>query len=152
MPPIELGISQEEMRDLSIIKPVPDGTYEFVVDHIDYLNLDDQGDQIDSSKRPGMVWWLKIINNPAYPNKMLRYYTPLSWRTPHGEIETSGIGFLNDILTVLKVSLQGSQLPDREFFYGKGGVLKTTQKPRSNDPELIDNVIKMIVPKKGTVS
>ena len=131
--PIELGIGQEQMDKESQVPPVADGTYEFVIDHVDVGNT--------LEGRPQLTWWLKILNRVEYPNRMLRYNTPLPWKDSKGEIDTSGVSFLNSILKAVGVQVVGTQSPDAPAYQGMTGTMRVSQKKRKDNPDLIDNVV-----------
>lgn len=154
MSPIDLGLNQEQLEKEARPPLIPDGTYEFMVDHIDEFHLNPDGTPTNTG-RPRWVWWLRIINRPDL-NRMARYSTPLTWRDPNGELITSGIGFLHDILGGTGVRLQGTSLAQKETYYGRTGVMSIGHKPRPkqdpNDPEeeeIIDNTVRIVVKRKG---
>jgi len=152
---IDLGLNQDQMEHLSRPPLVPDGSYEFTVDHIDELNLNPDGTP-DGLARPRLVWWLRVINRPDI-NRMVRYSTPLPWKDPKtGEIITSGIGFLNDILSGINVQLSGTKLAPKETYYGRTGIMKLGQKIRAKvnpaDPEeeeVIDQSVRIVTKRRG---
>jgi hypothetical protein len=154
---IDLGLNQEQLEKEARPPLIPDGTYEFMVDHIDEFHLNPDGTPTNDG-RPRWVWWLKIINRPDL-NRMARYSTPLTWRDPNGDLITSGIGFLHDILVGTGVRLQGTSLAQKETYYGRTGVMSVGHKPRAkadpNDPneeEVIDNTVRIVVKRRGGVS
>lgn len=153
---IDLGLNQEQMEQLSRPPLIPDSTYEFAVDHIDEINLNPDGTPTGEG-RPRWVWWLRIVNNPSVPNRMARYSTPFPWKDPKsGEIVTSGIGFLNDILAGIKAQISGTKLAQKETYYGKTGTMavghKTRAKMNPEDPEeeeIIDQTVRIITKRRG---
>lgn len=151
---IELGLNQEQLEKEARPPLIPDGTYEFMVDHIDEFYLNPDGSPTNE-RRPRWVWWLKIINRPDV-NRMARYSTPLTWRDAEGQLVTSGIGFLHDVLTGTGIKLMGTTLASKETYYGRTGVMAVGHKPRNkadpNDPEeeeIIDNTVRIVVKRRG---
>lgn len=152
---IELGLNQEQLEKEARPPLIPDGNYEFMVDHIDEFHLNPDG-TFTNTGRPRWVWWLKIINRPDV-NRIARYSTPLTWRDSSGELITSGIGFLHNILAGTGVRLQGTSLAQKETYYGRTGVMNIIHKPRAkanpNDPdeeEIIDNEVRIVVKRRSS--
>jgi hypothetical protein len=141
MSPIELGIGWGEMEKEARGKPLPDATYEFIVDHID--------EQETAAGRPRWIWFLKVINHPQYNGRTVRYGTPLPWTDSSGQKDTSGIAFLFRMINGCGKQIMGTQLPDKEFFYGAGGFMKVKGVPDRNDPDTIYNEAAIVQPKKA---
>ena len=155
---IELGLSQAELEKEARPPLIPDGTYEFLVERIDEFHLNPDGTPTGDG-RPRWVAFLKIINRPDISNRSARYSMPLTWKDNSGQLITSGIGFLHDFLSGTGSQLQGTQLPPKETFYGRQGVMKIGAKPRAkvdpsdpNEEEIIDNTVRIVVKRKGGVS
>ncbi|MCZ7405408.1 MAG: DUF669 domain-containing protein [Candidatus Methanoperedens sp.] len=115
--PIDLGLEYDAAEKESKMEPVIPGTYEFMVDRIDEGNTKDG--------RPQWTWWLKIVNNPTYPNRVLPYNTVFPWIDPAtGQRDTKGIGLLVAVGDGIGSKWVGTILPDKETFYGKGGFVR----------------------------
>jgi len=140
MSPIELGIGWGEMEKESRGKPLPDGTYEFIVNRIDESET--------AAGRPRWIWYLQVINHPSLNGRTVRYGTPLPWVDHSGQKDASGVAFLFRILNGIGKQIMGTQLPDKESFYGAGGFMKVKGVPDRNDPDVIYNEAAIVQPKK----
>jgi len=152
MSPVELGIGFDELDDLSRPALVPDGTCEYSIAAVD-------DSPVQQSGRPQWRFRLKVINRPDLPNSSLFSYAQLPWIDP----DTKQWDYANTFTIVDIVKQAGIQVsqpnPDptgatfygipREVFVGKTGVMKVGHKPRKDDPDTIDNTVRIVTKKKG---
>ena len=140
-PPIDLGLSYEQAEEQSKFELIPDGTYEFSVDSCE--------DRIYESGRPALNWKLRLEDAGEFTGRTVFYSTPRPWINPEhpGEVDNSMIALLLNLCKAVRMTWRGTQLPEKESFYGMRGTCKIGHKPRKNDPETIDNTVKMVVPK-----
>lgn len=71
---LEVGYTFEGSEKAMKITPIAPATYEFAVDRIDDGNT--------AEGRPRWLVWLKVINDPNYPNRTLPYNAVLPWIEP----------------------------------------------------------------------
>ena len=140
MSPIELGIGWEEMGKESRGKPLPDATYEFVVDHVDVTET--------AAGRPRWVWYCRVINHPTLSGRIVRYGTPMPWTDKSGQKDTSGVAFLYRMLNGIGRPMIGTQIDEPVSYAGAGGFMKVKGVPDRNDPDTIYNEAAIVQPKK----
>lgn len=141
--PIDLGIDFEEFEKMSLPPLITPGKYEFQVE----TRADETTTMIG---RPMWVFYLKIINRPDIPNRSLRYSCQLPWLdVSTGKMDYSNTFALLNLIHGTGLEVRGSQLPDKEVFFGRMGVMTVDQKPRKNDPEMIDNTASIVTKRKG---
>jgi len=145
--PIDLGIGFEELEKLAKPALIPDGTYEFVVEKV-------EDSPVQQSGRPQWRFQLKIINRPDIVNRSVFYYTQLPWIDPDTKAWDYSMTFgLVNIINGTGMTVQGTQLADKEVFQGRTGVMKIghrTRKGTENDPEpTIDQSVAIVTKRKG---
>lgn len=162
---IETGITFDDLERESRPPLVDDGLYEFQVVEI--------VEKTTSEGRPRWNWKLQIMNSPNYNNRSLFYGTPMPWIKQDGSLDTSGAGFLINILNGTgkrfdgQIPLPGSSFgnnlyPPKELFYGGVGIMNVTKKARKKqnpaDPEeeeIFDNDVRIVTKRRnsgGTVA
>lgn len=140
---IDLGIDFEQAEKESRPPLIPDGKYEFLVQDIQEVTT--------QAGRPSLRWWLQIINRPDVVNRRLPYNTPLPWIDPSSkERDASGLGLLVGVIDAIGARWSGTTLPDKETFFGRTGVMTVSQRPNRNDPEQLENQVRMVSKRKAT--
>ena len=137
MSPIELGIDFDELEKISRPKPIPNGEYEFIVDA--------RADESTTSEgRPMWIFYLKVMNRPDIGDRSVRYPCLLPWRNPAtGQMDYTNCFALVDLINGTQMIIQGKQIPDKEAFFGRTGVMNVTQKPRKGEEDVVDNVARI---------
>ncbi len=143
--PIDLGMEFDEFEKLSQPPPVPPATYEFVVDsRAEEANT--------TSGRPMWIFYLKIINRPEFVNRSIRYSCLMPWDDPAtGQKDLSNTFNIVNLIRGTAMEVHGSQIPDKEYFFGRSGVMNVIQKPRKGDPEIINNQATVVTKRRGAV-
>lgn len=143
--PIDLGIDYDAAEKESRPPIIVDGTYEFLVDHID------EGNTLEG--RPSWTVWLKIVNKPEYPNRLVPYRIYFPWTDPaNGQPDRSGLYLLVNFIDGIGERWTGTILPDKEVFYGKGGFMRIGHRPNRQDPEVNENTVAVVRAKRTRVS
>jgi len=143
MAPLELGIEFDELEKMSRPPLIPDGTYEFVVDSR-------AEDSATGEGRPMWVFYLKIVNRPDIGERSIRYSCLLPWIDPiKQQWDYSATFAIVDLINGTNMVIQGKQLPDKEAFFGRTGVMKVGHKQRKGEEDLIDNTAKVVTKRKG---
>ena len=141
------GITPEWADKAARIPPIPAATYEFALDRID------EGNTMDGRPRWGV--YLRVINDPKYPNRTLYYGCVLPWINPStGQWDVSGIGFLTNLKDGVGVPWQGDlRSPEVQQNYkmalgGAVGFMRVGQRPNRDDPSVMDNTVRIVVAKR----
>ncbi len=143
MCPIDLGMEFDAFAELSQPLPIPPATYEFIVDSKAEETTTGVG-------RPMWVFYLKIINNPEFVNRSIRYACLMPWDDPQtGQKDLSNTFNIVNLIKGTGMEIHGGVIPDKEFFFGRRGAMSVTQEARKNDPEIIDNRAKVLTKRKG---
>lgn len=88
---LDIELTFEKAKELSALKPISPGTYEFSVARIEVGNT--------AVGRPQWTCFLKVEGSPEYNNRELRYNVPLPWIDPiTGKVDVSGIGLLVNLV------------------------------------------------------
>ena len=142
------GITFDLLEKASKIPPVDAGTYEFEVDEVTAGN--------DSSGRPRISAYLKILNNAKYPNSRVIYGMNLPWIDPlTGKWDVSfGYTFIDFAKGTGKTWQGDLRQPEvqsvfKDSLKGATGFMKVGQKPSKDDTSVIYNTVK-ILPTKRT--
>ncbi len=149
---IETGIGYEELEKLARPPLIPDGSYEFSI-----KNVEDS--PVKGSGRPQWNFHLEIINRPDLTGRVAFYRAQLPWVDPTSNqwdyLYTFGI---TDLVSGVGITLT-QPTPDpagltfygvpKEAFVGRTGVMKIGHRPRKDEPETIDNSVKIVTKKKG---
>jgi hypothetical protein len=143
MSPISLGIDFSELEQLAKPPLVPDGTYEGTVEEIKETNW--------ASGRPAWFVRIRILNRPDIKNPLVSQSVGLPWQDPAqgGQWDYSNTFSLVNLINGVHMQVAGKNIPDKESFYGKSGIIKVGHKPRKDDPEQIDQTVNWVVPRKG---
>ena len=142
MAPLDLGIGQEAMEALGRIKPLDDGTYEFVIERPE-LNRTDDG-------RPMWVLFLRVVNNANIPNRSIRYGVVIPHQKVSGELDYgTWPGFGLPLCVEIGLQVNYAQFPDQDDlpwvkanFEGKSGWMQVGHKARKGEPDIIDNTVR----------
>jgi hypothetical protein len=140
--PLDLGIGQEEMEALGRIKPINDGTYEFIIERPEIGSSNDG--------KPMWIFYLRVVNSPEYPNRSIRYGVVVPHIGPDGKVDMgTAPGFLVPLNNEVGVFINWHEFPDpqdlpwvKSTYEGKGGFMAVGHKPRKGDPETIDNTVR----------
>lgn len=147
MSPIDLGVGFEELERLAKPPLIPDGVYEFMVAKV-------EDSPVKESGRPQWRFQLTIINRPDLINRSVFFYTQLPWIDPDTkQWDYSNTFSLVNIINGTGLQIQGRELPDKEVFQGRGGVMKVGHRVRKGtegDPEpTIDQSVAIVTKRKG---
>jgi len=141
------GVTFDFLTKASRIPPVEAKTYEFQVDDITDSNTQDG--------RPRWVTWLKIINDPKYPNSRLPYGCLLPWINPTtGQWDVSNSFLLVNLLKGTGKTFQGDirqapvQQALKDTLKGATGFMRVGQRPNRDDPHLMDNTVAIVAGKR----
>lgn len=142
--PLQIGIDFEEFEKLSRPPLIPDGTYEFMVDS--------RCDETTTAEgRPMWVFYLKIINNPTVGDRSIRYSCLLPWIDPvKNTWDYSATFAIVDLINGTDMVIRGKELPDKEAFFGRTGVMKVGHKARKGEEDVVDNTAKIVTKRKGS--
>ena len=143
MSPISLGIDFAELEQMAKPPLLPDGTYEGAVEKIE--------DGTQSTGRPMWFVRVRILNRPDLGNRQVTHMVTLPWQDPTqgGQWDYSNTFSLVNLINGVHMQVAGKNIPDKEAFYGKTGILKVGHRPRKDDPETIDQTVSWVVPRKG---
>ena len=151
--PIDLGIGFDELDRLSRPPLFPDGTYEFVIDKV-------EDSPVKESGRPQWKLTLKPVNRPdlesdsQFKGRGVFLYAQLPWIDPDTkQWDYSNTFTLVNLIKGTGMQVAGTQMPDKEAFVGRTGVMKLghrTRKGTENDPEpTIDQQVSIVVKRGG---
>ena len=141
------GITPELLTKASRVPPVEVGTKEFIIEDIQDGNTQDG--------RPRWLVWLRIVNDPKYPNTRLPYSVLLPWISPI----TGGWDVSNGFLLVNLMKGTGKRWEGdlrkeevreqyKEVLVGAGGFMRVGQRPNRDDPEVLDNTVNIVAAKR----
>lgn len=118
MPVIDLGVNFEDVKDLDVFEPLPEGTYEFIVGSVESKTA--------ASGRPMLKWTLNI----NYEGKEHRLFmnTVLPW-FHNGEMDAGGVFMLVGLTKALGRPWTGQQMVTEDYI-GLPGVAEVVQKPK----------------------
>ena len=151
MAPIDIGIGFDALAKLVQPKLVPDGSYNTMIEKV-------EESPVQQSGRPQWRLQLRILDRPDLDEQGVKYlfiYAQLPWIDPDTkEWDYSNCFTLVDIINASGMAIQGTQLPDKEVFFGKPlpvRVGRRVRKGTETDPEgpTYDNQVKIITKKKG---
>jgi hypothetical protein len=147
---IQIGTNEltpDLMTKASRMPPLPAGTYEFQVDDITPGNT--------QNGRPKWTVWLKILNNPQFPNARLPYNCNLPWVNPEtGGWDISGSFSIVDLMKGTKKEWIGDfkkpevQEDYRVALMGATGFMRVGQRQNRLDPTIMENTIRVVGAKR----
>lgn len=151
--PIDLGIGFEELERMAKPPLFVDGNYEFMIEKVDDSPVQQTG-------RPQWRLQLKPINrpdleaDPKYKGRSVFLYVQLPWIDPDTkEWDYSNTFTLVNLINGTGMQVTGTQIPDKEVFQGRTGVMNLghrTRKGTEGDPEpTIDQKINIVTKRKG---
>lgn len=116
---IDLGIGFDDAKKAAELPVDVGGPYEFVLDEIT--------DTQTNEGRDGWTFWLKVVNNPKYPNVRVPYNTYFPWTNPStGMRDDGGLTFLTNMFLGIGAAWQGTVLPEKAELLGKTGFFRIT--------------------------
>lgn len=154
MSPIELGVGIDELERMASPTPI-NGAVELRIEEVDDA-------PVKATNRPQWRFRMVVLNRPDLPNRSVFVYAQLPWCDPSkgGEWDYLNTFTILNIMKATKLQpVKANPDPTGGDFYGlpkeafKGATLTAvvTTVPRSDDPDLMGDKVKIIVPKQSIV-
>ena len=150
---MSVGKSFDELERDNAPTPI-NGTVEVLIDKVEDA-------PVRKNNRPQWKFTLKVVNRPDLPNRNVFMYAQLPWQDPAqgGAWDYSNTFTIVNIKNATKISIPDGAVPDpkgetlygipKQSFVGLGMVVNVMSVPREDDPDLMGDKVKIILPKKG---